>query len=65
MGVFKMKEKEKDIFFPVVLDLTGTIRNRILKIHQQTRIQKQKLAAEIMTAGLDVIENRIAAANQA
>ena len=60
-----MKEKEKDIFFPVVLDLTGTIRNRILKIHQQTRIQKQKLAAEIMTAGLDVIENRIAAANQA
>ena len=60
-----MQKRDKDTFFPVVLDPTGTIRNRILKIHQQTRIQKQKLAAEIMTAGLDVIENRIAAANQA
>ena len=57
-----MQKKDNLNFYPVVLDPSGEIRNRLAKLHNKTRIQKQKLAAEIMAAGLDVIENRIAKA---
>lgn len=55
-----MKKKDNLNFYPVVLDPSGAIRGRLAKLHEKTRIQKQKLAAEIMAAGLDVIEHRIA-----
>ena len=55
-----MEKQKNETFLPMVLDPKGQIRDRMLRIHKQTRIQKQKLAAEIMTAGLDVIERRLA-----
>lgn len=50
----------KEVFMPVVIDPDGKIRERLTRIHKETRVQKQKLAAEVMTAGLDVIERRFA-----
>ena len=46
-------------FHPVVNDPDRKIRNRVSRLHKRTRIQKQRLAAEIMTAGLDVVEKRM------
>ena len=59
------ERKHGDTFAPVVLDPTGKIRGRMIRIHRRTRIQKQKLAAEAMTLGLDEMERRIAAAEAA
>lgn len=49
----------KSCFYPQVLDEGGRLRRRFDDLHRRTRVQKMRLAAEALDAGLTELEKRI------
>ena len=48
--------KKNTPFQPVVRDEKRTIRNRFNKLHKKIRLEKQTLAAQIFSKGMEVVE---------